>query len=78
MRETSHHPRLIHKKEKEEKDDSGDQQFSVHFVGSLACFLDPLNFVGSMHSYNIGIVNAISVLFLLNGKTGCFCCQFHP
>ena len=37
----------------------------------------PPNFVGSM-LLQIGIVNAIPVLFLLNGKTGCFCCQFHP
>ena len=30
VRKTSHHPRLIHKVEKEEKDDSDDKQFSVH------------------------------------------------
>ena len=30
MRKTSHHPRLIHKEEKEEEHNSDDQQFSVH------------------------------------------------
>ena len=30
MRKTSHHPRLIHKEEKEEENNSEDQQFSVH------------------------------------------------
>ena len=30
MRQSPHHPRLIHKEEKEEKDDSDDKQFSIH------------------------------------------------
>ena len=30
MRQSPHHPRLIHKEEKEEKDDFDDKQFSVH------------------------------------------------
>ena len=66
MRETSHHPGLIHKEEKEEKDDSDDQQFSVHFVGSLACFLDPQIFVGFMGSSPS--VPHSSVNLLIDGK----------
>ena len=30
MRQSPHHPRLIHKEEKKEKADSDDKQFSVH------------------------------------------------